>query len=186
MTITEAISFLEQQIVDPTVGLPEEVFLFASRITPMVNVDLLVRDSNGRTLLAWRNDAFSGQGWHIPGGIIRFRETFEQRLMKVAATELGTTVEFDPTPIALHQIILPEQKSRSHFISFLYACSLPDSFVPTNTGLTPTTTGFLQWHTHCPDTLLPVHEIYRPYICTNPAFEELLKRTQTRRTPLCL
>jgi colanic acid biosynthesis protein WcaH len=164
MTLTETITSLEQQIADPTVGLPEDIFLFASRITPMVNVDLLVRDNAGRTLLAWRNDAFSGKGWHIPGGIIRFRETFAQRILKVAITELGTPVEFDPTPIALHQIILPEQKSRSHFISLLYSCSLPDGFAPANTGLTPTTTGFLQWHTHCPDNLLPVHEIYRTYI----------------------
>jgi colanic acid biosynthesis protein WcaH len=164
MTLFDAISYLEQQIVDPTAGLPEEVFLFASRITPMVNVDLLVKDKQGRTLLAWRNDAFSGQGWHIPGGIIRLRETFEQRIRKVAATELGTPVEFDQTPITLNQIILPAQKSRSHFISLLYACSLPDSFIPSNTGLTPTTTGYLQWHDRCPDNLLPVHEIYRIHI----------------------
>jgi len=164
MTLPDAISFLDQQIVDPTVGLPEEVFLFASRITPMLNVDLLVRDNNGRTLLAWRNDAFSGQGWHIPGGVIRFKETFEQRLMKVAATELGTVVEFDPIPIALNQIIIHEQKTRSHFISLLYACFLPESFIPTNIGITPTTTGFLKWHNHCPDNLIPVHEIYRAHI----------------------
>lgn len=54
----------------PEKGLPEPVFEFVSSVTPMVNVDLLVRDENNRILLSWREDKFSGNVWHIPGGII--------------------------------------------------------------------------------------------------------------------
>jgi len=177
MTITEAISFLDQQIVDPTAGLPEEIFLFASRITPMVNVDLLVRDSSGRTLLAWRSDAFSGQGWHIPGGIIRFKEQLETRIQKVARQEIGTEVTFKPQPIAMHQLMHPTRHTRGHFLSLLFLCSVPADFIPSNRQRTAEASGYLQWHDSCPANLIDVHEVYRPYICTNPAFEALLKRT---------
>ena len=84
MTIQEAIKYLEGQIVDPRVGLPSEIFYFITRLTPMVNVDLLIKDENGRSLLSWRDDKFSGSGWHIPGGIVRYKEKMKNRLNEVA------------------------------------------------------------------------------------------------------
>ena len=46
MNISEAIEFLDTEIANPSLGLPEELFIFISRITPMVNVDLLIKDEN--------------------------------------------------------------------------------------------------------------------------------------------
>ena len=43
-----------------------------------------VKDKNEDTLLAWRNDEFTGSGWSVPGGIVRFKETMENRLREVA------------------------------------------------------------------------------------------------------
>ena len=54
----------------PRNGLPEDLFLFVSSLTPLVNVDLLIRDDAGRMLLGWRHDAFYGPGWHVPGSFI--------------------------------------------------------------------------------------------------------------------
>lgn len=65
MKMKDAIDFLDKQISDPSQGLPEEVFLFLSRMTPIVNVDLLIKDEKGRTLLSWRDDIHSGTGWHV-------------------------------------------------------------------------------------------------------------------------
>ena len=163
MNIHEAIEFLDKQISDPSKGLPEEVFLFISRITPMVNVDLLTKDENGRILLSWRDDQFADTGWHLPGGVVRFKEKFEQRVLKVAETEISTVVEYDPVPIATNQIIL-SQKTRGHFISLLYKCFLSSKFIPRNTGLTNKDNGYLMWHDSCPENLIKVHEIYRKYI----------------------
>jgi len=89
MNIHEAIKYLEKEIPDPSKGLAEELFSFFSKIVPMVNVDLLIKDEKGRTLLSWRDDPIHGKGWHIPGGIIRFKETLENRILKVAETEIG-------------------------------------------------------------------------------------------------
>ena len=115
MNILEAIKNLENHIANPKDGLPEEVFLFVSRIIPMVNVDLLIKDENKRTLLAWRNDEFCGTGWHIPGGIIRYKEKIETRIQKVAEVEIGAIVKFNPIPISYNEIIINELKTRGHF-----------------------------------------------------------------------
>ena len=161
MNIHDAIVFLDSQVPNPTAGLPEELFLFVSRTTPMVNVDLLVQDEHGRTLLSWRDDVLGYVGWHIPGGIIRFKETLEQRIQKVAEHELGTRVEFDPVPIAMHEIIHPTRNIRGHFLSLLYRCRVPADYVPRNPGRKVTDAGYLMWHEQCPQNILGVHEVYR-------------------------
>ena len=90
MNIRSLIDSLESIIENPSIGLPVDIFLFASRITPMVNVDLLIRNEQGQTLLTWREDDFYGPGWHVPGGIVRFKEPIADRISAVASGELGT------------------------------------------------------------------------------------------------
>ena len=72
---------------EPAAGLPEELFLLVSRLTPLVNVDLLVQDEGLGTLLTWRADEFYGPGWHVPGGIIRYKETAEDCIRATAERE---------------------------------------------------------------------------------------------------
>lgn len=83
MNLDEAIAAFEAYCPDPRSGLPEVVFLLMTRLTPMVNVDLLIQDPTGRTLLTWWDDSYHGAGWHIPGGIIRLKETAAQRIAAV-------------------------------------------------------------------------------------------------------
>ena len=164
MNIREAIAIFDKEIKNPQKGLPDEVFYFISRITPLINVDLLIKDEKRRTLLAWRDDQYAGRGWHVPGGIIRFKENLETRIKKVAQSEVGAQVQFEPKPIALNEIMNKEKDIRGHFISILYKCSLSSSFIPENKGLTEKVPGFLKWHKTCPDNLLKFHEIYRKYL----------------------
>ena len=164
MNIVDAVEFLNKQVPNPSASLPEELFLFISRITPIVNVDLLIKDQNGRTLLSWRDDQYCGKGWHVPGGIVRFKETLETRVKKVAETEIGVNISFDAIPMALNQLILPERDIRAHFISILYKCFLSSAFVPQNKGLSNEDRDYLMWHDFCPDNLIKGHEIYRKYI----------------------
>jgi ADP-ribose pyrophosphatase YjhB (NUDIX family) len=156
---------LESLIGDPSKGLPEDVFLFLSRVTPMINVDLLIQDEAGRTLLTWREDAYNAPGWHIPGGIIRFKETFADRIHAVARLELGTTVSFREEPLAVNQVIHPSRKDRGHFISLLYACRLlapPDEGLRHSGGVARP--GAWAWHVACPEKLISVHEMYRRFL----------------------
>lgn len=154
---------VEAYIDDPTQGLPEELFLFATEITPMVNVDLLIRDRIGQILLAWRNDEYHGNGWHVPGGILRVKESFEDRLQKTAERELGCRVEFAPNPLDIVPIITPTLKRRCHFITFVYDCRLPDDFCFDNGTLSRRDTGFLAWHKRFPEDMLACHAFYKKY-----------------------
>jgi colanic acid biosynthesis protein WcaH len=164
MNIIDAIKLLEERVPNPSEGLPDEIFYYASRLTPLVNVDLLVKDKNNRVLLSWRHDRYAGEGWHLPGGIVRFRETLEERVRKVAEKEIGVAVDFDPVPVEVNQIIIKEIKDRSHFISILYNCRLSADFVPENKRLAETDAGYLKWHDGCPDDLLKLHNIYRKFL----------------------
>jgi len=163
MTLTQAIEIIDQHAATPKRGLPQEVFYLMSRLTPLVNVDLLIKDQNNRVLLAWRQDQFAGAGWHIPGGIVRYKETLEQRIQQVALTEIGQKVDYNLAPITINEIHR-SHATRGHFISFLYNCSIEESFIPTNEGLKETDPGYLAWHDVCPKQLIDVHELYRPYI----------------------
>lgn len=165
MEVIKAISILEKAVPKPTLGLPDDIFYYISKTTPMVNVDLLIKDENQRTLLSWRDDPCAGKGWHIPGGIIRFKETFDFRIQKVAQLEVGVKeISYDPTPFAVNQIILQDADIRGHFISILYKCFLSSDFVPENNGLIPFSPGYLEWHDSCPDDLLKLQDIYREFI----------------------
>ena len=82
MNITDAIGVLNKQVSNSSAGLPDELFYYISRITPLVNVDLLIKDESERTLLSWRDDQYCGKGWHVPGGIVRFKETMETMVKK--------------------------------------------------------------------------------------------------------
>jgi len=146
----------------PKMGLPQEIFHFISRSTPIVNVDLLIKDSKNRVLLAWRDDEFAGSGWHVPGGIVRYKENIIDRLKLVSELEIKHLVEYQETPLCIKEVIL-EHDTRGHFISFLYACKVPDNFIP-NKVSNSQEAGYLQWHNNCPDNLVPVQHMYISYI----------------------
>ena len=120
----DLIAQLRTYIGDSRRGLPEEVFRLVSELTPLVNVDLLIKDSSGRTLLTWRDDEFYGPGWHIPGGILRFKERALDRLAKVAELELGAQISSNLVPLLITEIMHPSRDVRGHFISLLYECAI--------------------------------------------------------------
>lgn len=149
---------------DPTKGLNEDLFLFVTETTPMVNVDLLIKDESGRILLSWRDDRFYGTGWHVPGGILRLKENFEDRIQKTARIEIGCeSIMFDKQPLDIVPIICPEMKVRGHFITFVYSCSLPDGYSVKNGNKQEHDAGFLKWHKYFPMNMIGVHAFYKRY-----------------------
>lgn len=153
------IAALKSTVADPRRGLPEEVFLLVSRLVPMINVDLLIQDDRGRTLLAWRDDEFFGAGWHIPGGIIRYKETAADRVRACAELELDVEVAFDSAPMLVSETIRAEA-TRGHFISLLYRCSLLSQPDEARRAKNPPSAGEWSWHQCCPADLLPVQSQY--------------------------
>ena len=164
----KAISLIDKEVARSRLssdytGLPLDIFYLSSRLSPILNVDLLIKDEHGRTLLAWRDDEFAGQGWHVPGGVVRFKEKMIDRVHEVARTEIGQTVHVNPFPLTHNEVFCP-QNTRGHFYSVLYGCLLSNSYEPKNDKFKSTDAGYLVWHDKCPDNLIEVHEVYREFI----------------------
>lgn len=164
MEIKKIIDLLESLIKDPSRGLPEDIFLFVSRVTPLINVDLLIKNEKKQTLLTWRDDGYHGPGWHIPGGIIRYKEKVADRINAVAKKELGARVGFKKEPLAVNEVIC-SRKTRGHFISLLYECKLISS-LDENLKFEKGTPkpGQWTWHKKCPNNIISIHEMYRKFI----------------------
>jgi ADP-ribose pyrophosphatase YjhB (NUDIX family) len=163
--LTRAIAEVESFAPAPERGLTEEVFLLVSRLTPLVGVDLLVQDDAGRLLLTWRHDATFGPGWHIPGGIIRYKERSLDRLHAVARMELGADVTCEPIPLMVVEQIKPESGNRGHTVSLLYRCRLltPPSEKLRFNGEAPKP-GHWQWHERGAVSLIPEQQMYEVYL----------------------
>jgi colanic acid biosynthesis protein WcaH len=130
--ISEAVAVINECLQNSREGLPDEIFYLVSRLTPLINVDLLIVNKKNEKLLTWREDKFYGPGWHMPGGIIRFKETAEIRIKKVANLELKTEVSFEPKPLAIREIMNLQRDIRGHFISLVYKCKLKGSLCQTD------------------------------------------------------
>jgi len=159
---------LNLDAVHPEQGLGEELFLQVSALVPIVNVDLLVYNDKGQFLLTWRDDPHCGRGWHVPGGCIRFKETFEERILKVAKDELGLTgFSFDKEPVKVFEIIdnsrreIDNQNERAHFISLVYKCHAASGYTLDNNGRNEGDAGYIKWFERLPEELLPIQKCYK-------------------------
>jgi len=174
MSISERIAGMKAEMqacqIDPAKGLGNELFMFASTLMPVVNVDLLVTNEKGEILLSWRDDPHCGQGWHVPGGCIRMNEPFETRIQKTAMAELGAEVEFDSAPVGVYEIFskehragIADQRERAHFITLAFLCTLPDDYRIDPARQAEGTVGSLKWFKELPDNFLAVQQCYRDH-----------------------
>ena len=168
--IVELKNAMIEEGVDPTKGLPLELFEFSTGLLPFVNVDLLITNEKDQILLSWRDDRYYGTGWQIPGGIIRMMETIDDRIQNTAVNEIGCRVEYQKTPIVVHQNIirkhregLENQLERAHNIALLYKCRVPEGYLIDNKGRTESDEGYLCWFGKFPEDLLECHHSLREY-----------------------
>lgn len=157
--------------INPEQGLGEELFLTVSSLVPIVNVDLLVYNTQGQFLLTKRDDSYCGKGWHVPGGCIRFKESCEERIRKVALGELGiSNLKIHEDPFKVFEIIehdkrpIKNQNERAHFITLVYRCEVDDSYIIDNGDRTESDAGYIKWFDSLPDDLLSIQNCYREII----------------------
>ena len=110
--------------------LPEILFLLGTAYFPQLNVELIIRDSEEKTLYIWRDDEFGNVGWHLPGGIIRPNEEILKRVERVLEKETNLKINFVKItgPISFSEVIHNLPGIRSHFNSFVYLVELKDKF----------------------------------------------------------
>ncbi|SIT42848.1 GDP-mannose mannosyl hydrolase [Paraburkholderia ribeironis] len=69
--------------------LTQSDFLDVVRLTPLVAIDLIVSDADGRVLLGHRRNRPARGTWFVPGGRIQKNETLDAAFARIADAELG-------------------------------------------------------------------------------------------------
>ena len=69
-----------------------EEFLQVVRLTPMVSIDLIVRNPQGQVLLGLRNNEPAARTWFVPGGRVLKDERLDVAFERIASVELGIAV----------------------------------------------------------------------------------------------
>lgn len=113
---TKQLVSLIKKIDKPHEGLPQPVFDALINTVPFVACELVLINSRG-ILLTWRNDKL-WTGWHFPGGLLRFRERFEERIERVAWNELGVDIINSKFLYAKDC----SQGKRGHVVSLVFLC----------------------------------------------------------------
>lgn len=108
--------------------LPQHLFNYVSSITPLVSVELVITCPSSHVLLSWRDDDLYGPGWHLPGGIVRHKESLIDRIRFVALKECSIDRFESCIFLQVNQIMNPNRNLRGHFISLVYGLSI--DYVP--------------------------------------------------------
>lgn len=74
-----------------------EKFLDMIDSTPLVSMDLLIEDKQGRVLLGKRLNKPAQDYWFVPGGRIRKNETLSDAIVRISKAELGIEITLDKT-----------------------------------------------------------------------------------------
>ena len=93
---------------------------------------LILQDSN---ILLLRKDGYEGgERFALPGGGQDLGETLEQALHRECLEEIGTRVEIHDL-VYVADCLKPrdtQPRSTRHLVEFLFACTVPDDYVPVN------------------------------------------------------
>lgn len=75
--------------------LPHAALLEVVKMTPLVSIDLIVRNQRGEVLLGLRKNEPARGWWFVPGGRIYKGESLQEAFSRIAREELGVTSSFD-------------------------------------------------------------------------------------------
>lgn len=107
--------------------LSDEEYNFIYSRVPRICVDLLVKNRKGEALLTQRTIEPYLNHWHFPGGRIRFKESIEDAVKRIAKGELG--IELDNIGIMIGTCQFPDEMQKEqerHSISIVHEIVLPD------------------------------------------------------------
>ena len=145
-------------------GLPEHLFNYISSVTPLINIDILLLTQRSEVALTWRDDGTYGPGWHVPGGIVRFKESIQSRINQVCLRELGVSQISSTTLLQVNQIMNPARDYRGHFISLLFSARTSEDILETSTANDLLPNGYLSLFNSSPPNLIPQHKRYHEII----------------------
>ena len=85
--------------------LSVEDFAGVVRLTPLVAIDLIVRDSAGRVLLGERKNEPAKGSFFVPGGRITKNETLTAAFRRITRAELGVERSLTDSPFYARSLV---------------------------------------------------------------------------------
>jgi colanic acid biosynthesis protein WcaH len=104
----------------------EEEFAHIVRLAPLVSIDLIIRDSEKKVLVALRTNEPAKGVYFVPGGCIRKDETIEAAFTRILKNETGCTANFADTPfLGVFQHFYPTNRfglgnTGTHYVVLAY------------------------------------------------------------------
>lgn len=151
--------------------LPRAEFIQLLQTSPLVSIDIVAQDMDGRVLTGWRTNAPARDTWFVPGGRLRKDETFAAALARISAYELGVELtQADVSFMGVYQHIYPDNAPGVAGLSTHYvviACSV--TLEPRGLCLDPGQHSETRWFTV--DELLAhpdVHDNTKAYFVERP------------------
>lgn len=69
--------------------LSDDVFADVVRHAPLISIDLIMRDPEGKILVGWRTNEPARGSWFVPGGCIRKDESLADAFARILIAETG-------------------------------------------------------------------------------------------------
>jgi len=73
--------------------LSESTFQTIIGATPLVSIDLIVKNANGEVLLGYRTNRPAQGYWFVPGGRVQKNERLDKAFLRLTEAELGVAIQ---------------------------------------------------------------------------------------------
>lgn len=99
-------------------SLSQKEFDHIVKLVPFVACELVIMNTEKEFLLMWRDDKHY-KGWHFPGGLLRYKESFRDRIRYVAQEELGVRIKKAEFIDVYNYLDDP----RGHTVALIFLCT---------------------------------------------------------------
>lgn len=116
-----------------TEKLNHENLLDVIKLTPLVSVDLIIRDIKGRVLLGMRTNRPARDYWFVPGGRICKNETIAHALARISLAEIGHELTIEQVRLQggfdhiYEDNFAGEEDISTHYVVLAYQAVINDS-----------------------------------------------------------
>ena len=111
--------------------ISDKQFLHIIDNTPLVSIDLIIEDIQGKVLLGKRTNRPAQGYWFVPGGRIRKNETIADAITRISSTELGIGLSIKDVQLfgsydhIYEDNYLGEDGINTHYVVLAYSLKLP-------------------------------------------------------------
>lgn len=109
--------------------LSESLFQTVINATPLVSIDLVIRNSSDEILLGFRTNRPAKGYWFVPGGRVQKNESLDNAFLRLTETELGVSIARDTAEFMgvyehLYEDSAFDENVSTHYVVLGYALTL--------------------------------------------------------------